>query len=207
MSKFIDMQFRRAKSLAEALIFARRCVERVMTNDNLIRNVLEEHKGGFEFSDEPNLYKLFNFQFAYWPEQQVLGVVGNFPDERAFPLSVTFHNSTDPDYMLDSWRTGKVPFFDEMAEKYEKLSLDDIVAAVEKQGIGKEKVGDDKDGHYRRVACYYDIHETLQMTRFMYDEMGNFAIFAMNGITNPTVEWRINRQIKVIERKNNKKEK
>lgn len=101
------------------------------------------------------------FQFIYWKELELLGIIGNTNNG----VCVQFQNSTDQDYPFTDYKG--IDCFSPIVEKYKNMSNEDITKAY------KKEYGNDPDidiEYYRRSFCYDEIFDLLELNSFLYDK-------------------------------------
>lgn len=207
MSYAFDMGFKSAENLGAAMEIAQQLVDTISKAD--VRNFIERniiyipslrHHNAFSDSRAANivdtywLYSLLNFRFVYWPEYQILGLVGNVPKakEAGFEM-VMFQNSTDQDYGLDEWPEN-TPFFQARVNTTAQLlkeKPDTILNYLTERGVDLDDTGFDdleEGAEYLVLTNLYDqIFSDLELDAWLYgrdpDTPGKFRRFALNAIT------------------------
>ena len=82
-----------------------------------------------KIADRYWLYSLFNFQFLYWPQHHLLGVVMEddkdllkaWPNGQAEVVSVFFQDGNDRNYDFEEWPE-TIEFFQERTERYRPIA-------------------------------------------------------------------------------------
>lgn len=185
MSYGINMLFSEASDKAEALDRMSRFVsnafirrkEWLELNKGYIpsaRYGIEERMAG-KIANENWLYRLFSFEFVWWEEKGIIGVISHdFLKNDDFSESVYFQNSCDQNYSYDEWP--QIPYFTNIVEKYR--NADDNV-------LKKELSWYDSDtdiGYARRTLVYEKIERGLDiqgLLGFNDSEVGGYQRFVM----------------------------
>lgn len=104
--------------------------------------------------------KCFTFRYVYLPEKKILGVYGvPKQTEELFDCTVYFQNSCDQDYDFEEWNG--VPIFEEIAQKWQNMSEEDLFEAA--KSCYEDDFEDDSEcckersDYIRRTFCYKEI--------------------------------------------------
>lgn len=207
MSYYFDMGFAEAKSIGDAMEMAQRFVGRmtkVYVCELIERNIIYvpslrlstsfKDKSAANIVDTYWLYSLLNFQFVFWPEYHLLGMVGDDPraKEAGFEM-VAFQNSTDQNYELGEWPK-TIPFFQARVNQTALLlkeQPDVILKHLAQQGFDLDDCGfDDLETgaeYLVLTSLYKQIFRDLELDAWLYgrepDTPGKFQRFALNAIT------------------------
>lgn len=139
------------------------------------------------------LHCVFELNFVFWPQYNLLGLLGEtWPQaEKFFSSSIYFQNSCDQDYEESTW-ADICPFFDE------------VVAQTKSQPITRKDVfGDDDDDeekreYYIRTKIYQTIFGSLDLNSWLYgNDSKVFARFTMTPIHTMEQAMDVNRKLQM----------
>lgn len=196
------------KSLGDAMTFAHEFVQRNKTPEN-IKNTLKDNsffipslrygslddpdyiKGKFRIMDQYWMDRLFTYDFVYWPEYQLLSLVGEeYPNKDMFDRFVYFQNSGGRDYDFEEWNG--IPIAQKIAKKYALLTrkgicLEMLPEKQQKRGsrfcdqirllfcrpktidLDDFDTAQDRIEYENKVSAYDEIYETLKLDTWLWD--------------------------------------
>lgn len=138
----------------------------------------------FRKADLNWLYKLFTINFIYWPEKELLGIVGPIPiDTIKKTSSIHFQSSFQRDYSYDIWKGIKC--FEMIVDEIKNMDSEEVhtrLNASDHEWYTKEEVDGNLE-YYRKILVYDTIYNNLQLSKWMYNERGNFQTFSFQSIT------------------------
>lgn len=128
---------------------------------------------------------LFQVNYLYWPQHELLGIVGTEwpkPCLRLAPHMVIFQDGTDQDYEQTTWNRD-IPLFDKVLEDVAKRSEEQV----------RHEVGfEDADYLYScRSLVYKRIFSALDLDNFLYNGSGNFERFVMSGNVSAETHFKL----------------
>ena len=129
----------------------------------------------------PWLSQLFTIRCTYWPQYNLLGIIGDEWPETCKSLaagSVYFQNGTDQDYEYECWPTA-IPFFKERVDAVKRMTDDEVRQISE--------LNCDDIEYVRRSLVYQTIAKDLTLDDWIYRGAGDYLRFAMSGITNGNI--------------------
>lgn len=198
MSYEIPMSFLRRPiaNRSDALAFAADMTERIVSDDDLVRQIIEHEQHQFflafmscglhddqlmldrnmaivSMAIDKVIASLFTIRYTYWPKYQLLGVsCSEFLAGKIGGMNhVFFQNANNQDYDYDEWS-------DDIA-LFASLKKEAMVADI--------PVPEDSSvdlAYYRRSKLYGDIFDALQLNQLLYGRDSDaFTRFAFQGIT------------------------
>lgn len=134
------------------------------------------------------LYSLFNFNFVYWEQHELLGLVGeSFGDiESNFNKSVYFQNSCDQDYEYADWPTIKC--FSDIIFQVVNMSIKQLAENFDDYTM--EEINHDIN-YYKRCLVYSKIYDTLDLDKWLYGHDGDFRRITINGIESSEIKYQL----------------
>ena len=165
-----------------------------------------------ELSDKTDWYwlnTLFEIQFVYWPEKELIGLCGNdYPGKikDMFSGHVLFQNSTDQDYAYDVWP--QINLFQKHV--YESVTLDkesimkkyaDVNNDYSEEEL-KECFGSDySSNYYRRTLVFDAVYKELALDDWLWGKDNpSFIKFTVQALNNDEAKFKANRCLKQIKK-------
>lgn len=142
------------------------------------RNFLETDKyiyasSPWQTADRYWLHKLFDVIYIYWPEKEILGIVGSIPKEFDNLTTIAFQNSCDQDYDFETWKG--ISYFEDIVEKYKDAAIEILRAHFDDSDIKDTNLE-----YYRKWLVYEKIYQEMELDNWIWNKGGNFKTFTMN---------------------------
>lgn len=210
MSYSFEMSFRQCESFDEAMRvairFTKSCKDNYEEMLNLHKYYIPSHRSDKYDKEHDNywLYDLFNIQFVWWQEWNLLAVIGTvYPKEsmQQFPFTVYFQNSTDQDYDFDNW-SDKITVFQKTKAAILQKSLEEIyqkyVIEKERDWIELEELNQNPE-YYQKSLLYDEIFEKLDLNSWLYGrESSVYERITLNAIDSAETFFKMALTIKTM---------
>lgn len=144
------------------------------------------------------LHCVFELNFVFWPQYNLLGLLGEtWPQaEKFFSNSIYFQNSCDQDYEESTW-ADVCPFFDEVVAqtKSQPITRKDV---FDDDDDDEEEADEEKKEMYIRSKIYQTIFDSLALDLWLYGKDSEaFSRFTLSPIHTMEQAMDINRKLQI----------
>lgn len=172
--------------------------EIIWRNRAKIPSVVEEavsYSPFFKKIDLCWLYKLFTINFVYWPEKELLGIIGNLSANTMKDVThVHFQNSFSRSYDYDVWNG--INHFEKIISEIRAMEPDEVYKNLnsDHEWYTKEEIAENLE-YYKKTLGYDTIYDDLQLNKWLYNEAGDFQVFSFQAFTSPEESIMLKKQI------------
>ena len=149
-----------------------------------IESAVVSYSPQFRTADQNWLYNLFTINSVYWPERNLLGIIGNLPTQAMKIVTpIHFQSSSNRDYNYEIWNV--IEYFETTVKNIREMdskSVYDGLNPSKHEWYSKEELEENLE-HYKKILIYDTIFRELQLFRWLDNEPGNFQVFSMEAIT------------------------
>lgn len=141
------------------------------------------------------LYKLFTINFVYWPEKELLGIIGNLSANTMKDVThVHFQNSFSRSYDYDVWNG--INHFEKIISEIRAMEPDEVYKNLnsDHEWYTKEEIAENLE-YYKKTLGYDTIYDDLQLNKWLYNEAGDFQVFSFQAFTSPEESIMLKKQI------------
>lgn len=151
-----------------------------------------DYKANWREADRNWLYHLFSIHIVYWEKYNLLGVIGEIPENINKELvTIEFQNSTDQNYDYNEW--SGISYFENVVKRLEHADAN----MVSSYGYDIDDINKDID-YFRKTAVYSTIHKELDIHNWLWKREGNFRTFSLQSINDDSTFFSLALKLEAI---------
>lgn len=151
-----------------------------------------DYKANWREADRNWLYHLFSIHIVYWEKYNLLGVIGETPENMSKEfVTIEFQNSTDQNYDYNEW--SGISYFENVVKRLEHADAN----MVSSYGYDIDDINKDID-YFRKTAVYSTIHKELDIHNWLWKREGNFRTFSLQSINDDSTFFSLALKLEAI---------
>lgn len=157
----------------------------------------KEYRNNWRNHDRSWLYNLFSVHFVYWPEKELLGMIGEIPNVLEHSLTVIdFQDSTDQDYPFEEWMG--IDCLKTFVHCFETADEETLAMFFNKEGNRYDTKEFSRDiDYWRRTAVYESIYQSLELNEWYCGKKGHFKCFSFQAINNSEEYYELSKKLEI----------
>ena len=129
----------------------------------------------WKIADRNWLYRLFSERFIYWPDKELLGIVGSVYRDFDNLTTIEFQDSTDQNYEYEEWIG--IKYFEDTIKKCKNADINLLKSNF--YDYDEEEILKDLN-YYRKSLVYRIIYKELELDNWLWLKGGNYKLFTLN---------------------------